>query len=167
VAAGSKPTDRCRGPAAALANQAALRGGPAVEAPSSYRTCIMQDMAQSSAHRHHAIDYVELTVTDLEQAKRFYSEAFGWRFNDYGPEYAGIQSPQGASAPEVGGLSKGQEVRWGGPLVLLYSTDLDRSVEAVKHAGGQAVNGPYAFPGGRRFHFTDPSGNELGVWAET
>jgi uncharacterized protein len=122
--------------------------------------------AQSSAHRHHAIDYVELTVTDLEQAKRFYSEAFGWRFNDYGPEYAGIQSPQGASAPEVGGLSQGQEVRSGGLLVLLYSSDLNRSVEAVKHAGGQVVNGPYAFPGGRRFHFTDPSGNELGVWAE-
>jgi predicted enzyme related to lactoylglutathione lyase len=100
----------------------------------------MQDMSQSSAHRHHAIDYVELTVSDLEQAKRFYSEAFGWRFSDYGPEYAGIQSPQGASAPEVGGLSKGQEVRSGGPFVLLYSTDLDRSVEAVKHAGGQAVD---------------------------
>jgi uncharacterized protein len=125
-----------------------------------------EDMAQSSGHRHHAIDYVELTVTDLEQAKRFYTQAFGWRFNDYGPEYAGIQSPQGGSAPEVGGLSKGQEVRSGGPLVLLYSTDLDRSVEAVQHAGGQVVNGPYVFPGGRRFHFSDPSGNELGVWAE-
>jgi uncharacterized protein len=50
--------------------------------------------------------------------------------------------------------------------VLLYSTDLNRSVEAVKNAGGQVVNGPYEFPGGRRFHFTDPSGNELGVWAE-
>jgi predicted enzyme related to lactoylglutathione lyase len=123
-------------------------------------------MSQTSAHRHHAIDYVELTVTNLEQAKRFYSEAFGWRFNDYGPEYAGIQSPQGGSAPEVGGLSTGREVRAGGPLVLLYSTDLDRSVEAVKDAGGQVVNGPYEFPGGRRFHFTDPSGNELGVWAE-
>jgi uncharacterized protein len=54
----------------------------------------------------------------------------------------------------------------GGPFVLLYSTDLDRSVEAVKNAGGHVVNGPYEFPGGRRFHFTDPSGNELGVWAE-
>ena len=126
----------------------------------------MQHMSQPSAHRHHAIDYVELTVTDLEQAKRFYTEAFGWRFNDYGPEYAGIQSPLGASAPEVGGLSMGQEVRAGGPFILLYSTDLDRSVKAVKNAGGQVVNGPYEFPGGRRFHFTDPSGNELGVWAE-
>jgi predicted enzyme related to lactoylglutathione lyase len=114
----------------------------------------MQNMSQPSAHRHHAIDYVELTVTDLEQAKRFYTEAFGWQFNDYGPEYAGIHSPQGESAPEVGGLRTGQEVRAGGPFVLLYSTDLNRSVEAVENAGGQVVNGPYEFPGGRRFHFT-------------
>ena len=106
----------------------------------------MQDMSQSSGHRHHAIDYVELTVTDLEQAKRFYTEAFGWRFNDYGPEYAGIQSPQGESAPEVGGLRQGREVQAGGPLVLLYSTDLDRSVEAVKHAGLTTFYGPALVP---------------------
>lgn len=116
--------------------------------------------------RHHAIDYVELTVTDLEQARRFYSRAFGWGFNDYGPQYAGIQDPQDAEAPEVGGLALGERVRAGGPFVLLYSTDLDRSVEAVREAGGRVVRGPYAFPGGRRFHFTDPSGNELGVWAQ-
>ncbi|MEU1247193.1 VOC family protein [Micromonospora arida] len=123
-------------------------------------------MSESSPHRHHAIDYVELTVTDLAVAKRFYADAFGWQFNDYGPEYAGIRSPHGDAAPEVGGLRLDGEVRAGGPLVLLYSTDLDRSVQAVKEAGGQVVNGPYEFPGGRRFHFTDPSGNELGAWAE-
>ncbi|MET8118799.1 VOC family protein [Micromonospora sp. NPDC005189] len=123
-------------------------------------------MPESSPQRHHAIDYVEFTVTDLQQAKRFYAEAFGWQFNDYGPEYAGIRSPQGESAPEVGGLRVDQEVRAGGPLVLLYSSDLDKSVQAVQGAGGQVVNGPYEFPGGRRFQFTDPSGNELGVWAE-
>ncbi|MFI5956375.1 VOC family protein [Cryptosporangium sp. NPDC051539] len=114
------------------------------------------------AHRHHAIDYLEFTVTDLEAAKRFYGEAFGWQFNDYGPGYAGIRGPSG----EVGGLAAGDAVRPGGPLVLLFSTDLDRSAEAVEKAGGQVVNGPYEFPGGRRFHFADPSGNELGVWAE-
>jgi predicted enzyme related to lactoylglutathione lyase len=123
-------------------------------------------MSQGSPHRHHAINYVEINVTDLAQAKRFYAEAFGWQFNDYGPTYAGIRSPQGDSVPEVGGLNGGQEVRTGGPLVLLYSTDLDASVAAVRDAGGTVVNGPYEFPGGRRFHFTDPSGNELGVWSE-
>jgi predicted enzyme related to lactoylglutathione lyase len=132
----------------------------------SYPTPTMRDMSEPTLHRHHAIDYIELAVVDLEQAKRFYAEAFGWQFNDYGPEYAGIRSPQGDSASEVGGLRRDQEVRAGGPLVLLFSTDLDKSVEAVTNAGGQVVNGPYEFPGGRRFHFTDPSGNELGVWAE-
>jgi len=117
------------------------------------------------SHRHHAIDYVELTVTDLEQAKRFYNAAFGWQFNDYGPEYAGIQHPEGEAA-EVGGLRLGKQTSPGGPLVLLYSTDLDLTVSAVTQAGGTVVAGPYEFPGGRRFHFTDPSGNELGVWAE-
>ena len=123
-------------------------------------------MTDTSAHRHHALDYIELTVTELDQAKRFYADAFGWKFNDYGPEYAGIQSPQGGSAPEVGGLRLDKAVLAGGPLVLLYSTDLDQTVSAVTDAGGQVVNGPYEFPGGRRFHFQDPSGNELGVWAE-
>jgi uncharacterized protein len=132
----------------------------------SYPTCTMRTCLSHLRTDTMPSTTMELTVTDLEQAKRFYTQAFGWQFNDYGPEYAGIQSPLGESAPEVGGLRTGQEVRAGGPFVLLYSTDLDRSVEAVKDAGGQVVNGPYEFPGGRRFHFTDPSGNELGVWAE-
>ncbi|MDO9377561.1 MAG: VOC family protein [Nocardioidaceae bacterium] len=119
----------------------------------------------SPSHRHHSIDYVELTVTDLDRAKRFYADAFAWAFNDYGPEYAGIQGAD-ADAAEVGGLYAHGEVRPGGPLVLLYSDDLDASVEAVTAAGGQVTTGPYEFPGGRRFHFADPSGNELGVWAE-
>ncbi|MGY1730996.1 VOC family protein [Geodermatophilus sp. SYSU D01045] len=120
----------------------------------------------SSQHRHHAIDYVELAVTDLDRARRFYADAFGWGFTDYGPGYAGIQDP-GDPAAEVGGLRLDDEVRPGGPLVLLYSADLDASVDAVTSAGGRVVDGPYAFPGGRRFHFTDPSGNQLGVWSET
>ncbi|MBF6453104.1 VOC family protein [Nocardia cyriacigeorgica] len=122
--------------------------------------------SDAGSHRHHAIDYIEIAVTDLPAAKRFYTEAFGWQFNDYGPAYAGIRNPAGAENAEVGGLALAEQVRHGGPLVLLYSDDLDGSVRAVEAAGGTVVNGPYEFPGGRRFHFTDPSGNELGVWAE-
>lgn len=118
-----------------------------------------------SQQRHHVIDYVELPVTDLEETKRFYAEAFGWEFNDYGPMYAGIRSPDGKS--EVGGLNPSAEVRGGGPLVLLFSEDLDPTVEAVERAGGRILQAPYAFPGGRRFHFADPSGNELGVYANS
>ena len=126
----------------------------------------MTGMAEPTEHRHHAIDYIELTVTDLAEAKRFYADAFGWEFTDYGPQYAGIRDGSGGSAREVGGLAVGTEVRPGGPLVLLYSADLDQTLESVTSAGGRVVNGPYGFPGGRRFHFRDTSGNELGVWSE-
>ena len=115
------------------------------------------------AHTHHAIDYIEINVTDLAAAKEFYAAAFGWAFNDYGPEYAGIRSPDGEG--EVGGLNPSREPQVGGPLVLLYSDDLDATVSAVESAGGRVLEGPYEFPGGRRFHFADPAGNELGVWA--
>lgn len=111
---------------------------------------------------HHTIDYIELTVRDLASAKRFYATAFGWQFNDYGPEYAGIKGSGG----EVGGLHQTNDERTAGPLVILYSKDLEQSVAAVQSAGGKIVREPYAFPGGRRFHFADPSGNELGVWSE-
>jgi uncharacterized protein len=118
-----------------------------------------------SQHRHHTVDYIEIPVVDVAVAKEFYGSAFGWTFNDYGPDYAGIQDPARSGA-EIGGLAKSDAARVGGPLVLLFSDDLDASVEAVVAAGGNVVNGPYAFPGGRRFHFADPSGNELGVWAQ-
>jgi predicted enzyme related to lactoylglutathione lyase len=111
---------------------------------------------------HHAIDYIEITVRDVAAAKRFYSAAFGWQFNDYGPAYAGIKGVDG----EVGGLRQALEVRTGGPLVVLYSKDLAKTLQAVQAAGGKIVREPFAFPGGRRFQFTDPSGNELGVWSE-
>ena len=115
--------------------------------------------------QHHSIDYVELVVQDLDAARRFYGEAFGWTFVDYGPTYAGISSPSGDGA-EVGGLLLSDQARPpGGPLVLLYSDDLDATQQAITAAGGTVIQGPYEFPGGRRLHFTDPSGNELGVWA--
>lgn len=111
---------------------------------------------------HHTIDYIEFAVRDLAAAKRFYASAFGWQFNDYGPEYAGIKSGSG----EVGGMYQTNELRTAGPLVILYSQDLEKSVAAVRSAGGKIVREPFAFPGGRRFQFKDPSGNELGVWSE-
>ena len=118
------------------------------------------------SHRHHAIDYIELPVDDVAAAKSFYAAAFGWAFTDYGPDYAGIQHPTEAGE-EVGGLNKREiGMRGDGPFVLLFSSDLDATVAAVTDAGGTVTEGPYEFPGGRRFHFTDPAGNALGVWAE-
>ncbi len=115
-------------------------------------------------HTHHALDYVEIAQRDVAAAKHFYSAAFGWAFNDYGPDYAGIRAPEGDG--EVGGLNGTREPSSGGPLVLLWSADLDATVTAVEAAGGEIVTPPYDFPGGRRFHFADPGGTVLGVWAE-
>jgi hypothetical protein len=113
-------------------------------------------------HTHHAIDYIEFTVSDMPEAQRFYREAFGWSFTDYAPTYAGIKIGE----REVGGLSRTDPPRTGGPLVILFSEDLEASLSAVKAAGGRVVKEPFDFPGGRRFHFSDPAGNELAVWAE-
>lgn len=114
---------------------------------------------------HHVIDYVEINVSDLSAARRFYEHAFGWTFNDYGPAYAGIRTPSGEG--ELGGLNAAGTPGPGGPLVLLFSDDLDATVTAVESAGGSVTAGPYDFPGGRRFEFSDPSGNVLGVWASS
>jgi predicted enzyme related to lactoylglutathione lyase len=113
------------------------------------------------AHVHHAIDYIEITVTDLAAAKKFYAAAFGWKFTDYGPAYAGI----GGEGKEQGGLAQGDAIVRGSTVVVLFSTDLDATLAAVRAASGGIAKEPFAFPGGRRFHFTDPSGNELAVWA--
>ena len=121
-----------------------------------------QDMSHEQTHLHHTIDYIELAVVDLSEAKRFYGAAFGWTFNDYGPEYAGIRRVGGG---EVGGMRQDSNVQRGGTLVVLYSDDIEASVRAVQDAGGLIVKEPFEFPGGRRFHFADPAGNELAVWS--
>jgi uncharacterized protein len=111
--------------------------------------------------QHHTIDYIEITVPDVGAAKAFYGAAFGWSFNDYGTEYAGIRDDD----EEAGGLRRDAEPR--GPLAILYSDDLEATVEAVTAAGGTIVEPITPFPGGRRFEFTDPAGNELAVWTKT
>ena len=121
-----------------------------------------RDPSSMSAHTNLAIDYIEFTVSDVASAKAFYAAAFGWTFTDYGPDYAGIVDPSGR---EVGGIDRGESVP-GGPLVILYGEDLDATEKAVVDAGGTIVDPQFDFPGGRRFHFTDPSGNRLGVWRE-
>jgi uncharacterized protein len=120
-------------------------------------------MTDPAGHQHHQIDYLEFGVTDMARAQRFYAEAFGWRFTHHGPEYAGIQREGGG---EQGGFRLEAEVRPGGPLVILYSEALDDTLGRVQAAGGEVTVEPFDFPGGRRFHFRDPSGNELAVWSE-
>lgn len=137
--------------------------GPGTLLESAQRLHYCLGMSDSTKHTHHGIDYVELSVSNVSEAKNFYAKAFEWTFTDYGPDYAGIKKPGGG---ESGGLCRADSVQTGGPLVVLYSSDLDRTLNLVKVAGGRIVKEPFSFPGGRRFQFLDPSGNELGVWSE-
>lgn len=106
------------------------------------------------------IDYVELPGGDLPTTKAFYSSAFGWGFTDYGPAYAGFED-----AGLDGGLDAA-EAATTVPLVILKADVLEDALARVEAAGGTITAPIFPFPGGRRFHFRDPAGNELGVWGE-
>ncbi|MBV8682625.1 MAG: VOC family protein [Caulobacteraceae bacterium] len=106
------------------------------------------------------IDYVEFPVADLPAAKRFYGAAFGWTFQDWGPGYVSFDG-----AAVDGGFNG--EAGPDKPLVILYAHDLEAMEAKVKGAGGVITREIQSFPGGRRFHFRDPAGNELGVWSES
>ena len=107
------------------------------------------------------IDYLELPVGDVGAAKQFYSTVFGWTFTDYGPDYTSFSDGRLA-----GGFAKAEEVVPGGPLIVIYALDLVGVEQAIERNGGSIVKDTFEFPGGRRFHFTDPSGNELAVWSD-
>lgn len=107
------------------------------------------------------IDYIELGATDLPALKKFYSTTFGWTFTDYGPEYAEF-----GNAGVTGGLTTQTVPQVGGALVILYHDNLEEIQNVVEQNGGTITQPIFSFPGGRRFHFTDPSGNELAVWSK-
>ena len=115
----------------------------------------------SQAEQDRRIDYIEFRTTDIEEVKRFYSEVFGWEFTDYGPDYSSFTDGR-----LTGGFHVTPEVQAGGPLVVLYSTNLEEIEARVRECGGRIVQEIFSFPGGRRFHFTDPSGNELAIWSD-
>ena len=116
-------------------------------------------MSQEDQDRR--MDYIEIPVRNVADAKRFYGELFGWSFKDYGSEYASFYDGRLG-----GGLREEAEVARGGPLVVMYAIDLEQMKEKVVAAGGTIVVDVFEFPGGRRFHFTDPSGTELAVWSD-
>lgn len=118
----------------------------------------------TEANVHHTINYIEMPTSDIEATKAFYGSAFGWTFQDWAPTYVGF-----AGAGIEGGFEQdadGRQPSTDGALVILYSADLAASERAVTTAGGTISRPAFDFPGGKRFHFLDPSGNELGVWSE-
>lgn len=115
----------------------------------------------SQAEHDRRIDYVEFGATDIEATKRFYESVFGWKFTDYGPEYTAFEDGR-----LNGGFAKVEKVTGGGTLAVIYALHLEAMQATVESAGGKIVKEVFSFPGGRRFQFEDPNGNELAVWAD-
>jgi predicted enzyme related to lactoylglutathione lyase len=115
-------------------------------------------------NQHEKINYVEFPAKDLAGTKTFFQSVFGWSFVDYGPEYTAFEN-QGLD----GGFFQSDltsSPQKGAALIVFYSNQLEDTLAKVEKAGGSIVRPIYSFPGGRRFHFTEPSGNEFAVWSE-
>lgn len=114
--------------------------------------------------KHESITYVEFPCSDLSATKDFFKKVFGWSFEDYGPEYTAF-----ANAGLDGGFFKSSNyssIENGSALVVIYSKDLETTLGKIKEADGKITKEIFSFPGGRRFHFAEPSGNELAVWSD-
>lgn len=116
--------------------------------------------ANVAGQHNNQIDYVEFAAEDLEKIKAFYANAFGWEFQDWGPDYVSF-----TGGGIDGGFRGGEKPAPGGALVILYADDLEGAEKRVTAAGGE-ITERHEFPGGRRFHFRDPAGNVLGVWTK-
>jgi len=115
-------------------------------------------------NEHEKINYVEIPAKDIVKTKAFFTTVFGWTFEDYGPEYSAF-SNQGLD----GGFFKSDKkvsTDDGSALIVFFSEDIESTLAKVKEAGGVIVKPVFSFPGGRRFHFCEPSGSEFAVWAE-
>ena len=110
------------------------------------------------------IDYIELPAQDLDAAQAFYEQTFNWTFTDYGPDYRAFSD--GSFNGGFYRAGRQSSTASGAALVVMYALDLEQTREAVMAAGGAIVKDIFPFPGGRRFQFTDPNGNELAVWSD-
>ena len=116
-------------------------------------------------HEHEKLNYAEFASSDPAATKAFFQKAFGWSFVDYGPDYTAF-SGEGLD----GGFFKANlhsSTASGAVLLIFYSRDLESTLAKVSNAGGTIIKGIFSFPGGRRFHFSEPSGNEFAVWSDT
>lgn len=115
-------------------------------------------------NEHEKINYVEFPAKDLEATKAFFTNVFNWTFVDYGPDYTAF-SNEGLD----GGFFRADltsSAQNGSALIVFYSEALEQTQSKVEQAGGIILQEIYEFPGGRRFHFAEPSGNEFAVWSD-
>ena len=115
-------------------------------------------------NQHEKINYSELRAKDIEATKEFFTSVFGWSFEDYGPEYSAF-SNEGVD----GGFFQSDlsvSTKNGSALIVFYSKNIEETQSKIEQAGGLIVRSIFTFPGGRRFHFKDPNGNEYAVWSD-
>jgi uncharacterized protein len=110
-------------------------------------------------------NYIEFPAKDLEDTKSFFSTLFGWSFSDYGPEYTSFNGEGIRGGFYKSDLSSSTQN--GSALLIFFSNQLENTQSTIEKAGGSIVKPVFAFPGGRRFHFADPNGNEYAVWSDT
>jgi len=115
----------------------------------------------NSSENNLRIDYIEFAVRDIAKTKAFYAEILGWKFEDYGDDYTSFHDGRLG-----GGFYTSPDVKTGGPLVVIYTTDINAMQAKITAAGSKIVKPTFEFPGGRRFHFLDPSGHELAIWTD-
>ena len=111
---------------------------------------------------HNQIDLIEFPVKSgeqLKQTKEFFTNVFGWKYNDWGEDYSDTTESGASSGINADGGSSM-------PLTVVYSADLEKTKQLVLQNGGKIIVDTYSFPGGKRFHFIEPSGNELAVWSQ-
>ncbi len=101
-------------------------------------------------------NYLELSVLDLDAARAFYRAALGFSFTDYGPGYSAVEG-----GPVELGFTTAAATP---PLPTFETDDLEGALAAVKAAGGDVVKDIFAYPGGRRFEFLDPSKNRVAIY---
>src|SRR5437868_2079889 len=118
-------------------------------------------MATDAANK---IDYIEFQAADIAATKKFFEQLFGWKFTDYGPDYTSFEDGRIAGGFARGG--RASTIGGGGALIVFYHPQLEQVRQRVTDLGGKITKDIFSFPGGRRFHFTEPSGNECAIWSE-
>lgn len=123
-----------------------------------------KELEQDNPLINEALNYVELPSADLALTKAFFERVFNWTFTDYGPEYTAFKDKRLDGGFYQAPLQS--DTKNGSALLIFYSTDLSGSLHKITEAGGHIVKPIFEFPGGRRFHFKEPSGNEFAVWSD-
>ena len=118
----------------------------------------------SAKKQSNHIDYIEFPAKDVDHlraSKHFFAAVFGWSYKDWGDDYSDT-----AGSGVGNGINADPEHRPAQPLAVIYATDLEAVRKKVLTADGKITRDIFSFPGGRRFHFREPSGNELAVWSD-